>query len=145
MEKEGSLIFCLFRKIVIAASLVGPVSSLTMGSCPDLQYPVCVFFCEASFKCNQKSTNYLCNRRTSIAPVGISCHGGHHCCSQYLQLGQSAYPYPHLSTTPSGTMKASQKKGLLVSTWRLSVFCAQCWMLLNRRLHLSFYNLTLSL
>jgi hypothetical protein len=84
---EESLILYLFnRRIIAVNSPLGPVSSLIMGSCPDLLYEAGVFSCGIGLKFREKAVGYPYNTCTVTVPMSIFCHAGHYCSSQGSQL-----------------------------------------------------------
>lgn len=58
------------------------------------------------------TVGYPQNISAIIAPLGISCHGGH-CSLQYSQLGRTFNCFPPLATyiNPSDTVRASSQEG----------------------------------
>lgn len=49
---------CIFSRVIVEGSSLGPVSSLAMGSRPNLQHYVYISFSEVSLKFNQKRLDY---------------------------------------------------------------------------------------
>lgn len=93
---DGSLILWPISKIIVIGSVLGPVSSPTVCSWPDMQYQKHVSSCEVGHKSKQNVLGCPPNICATNAHKGISCYAREHCSSQGSLLVKTAV-LPHLS------------------------------------------------